>query len=111
MDVKLKSKAHYKNMCFLFWSHFGRVWLQSFIYFIMCLKGQQNFSDKLSRSMKNADFFAEFKYIEKVIKSFTLKHLLNTRLFRRFLAISCGIKNLKNSLTSGLLTNQKHLHT
>ncbi len=34
----------------------------------MCLKSKQNFSDKLSWSMKNPDFFAEFKYIEKTMR-------------------------------------------
>jgi hypothetical protein len=55
-----------------FWSHFWRVWLQSLEKYLYDLK----IFFLIKKISKNAEFHADFKSVEKVLKKFSLKKLL-----------------------------------
>jgi hypothetical protein len=68
MGAKLKSKTHLLNTFFDFLSRFLRVRLQSLQ---KVLKRPHNFflQKKSKKISKNAEFHADFKSIEKVVKN------------------------------------------
>ncbi len=68
MGAKLKSKTHLLNTFFDFLSRFLRVWLQSLKKVLIWPK--TNFFLKKSKKVsKNAEFYADFESVEKVIKN------------------------------------------
>ncbi len=64
MGAKLKSKTHLQFFDFL--SRFLRVWLQSL---------KKKFVEKIKKVSKNAEFHADFEFVEKVVKKCTKKKL------------------------------------
>jgi hypothetical protein len=75
MAAKLNSETHLLNRFFDFWRRFLRVWLQSLKKVLIWPK---NFFYKIKKGIKkpkNAEFHADFKSAEKVLKQFTQKKL------------------------------------
>jgi hypothetical protein len=71
MFAKFKSKTHLLNIYFDFWCRFLCVWLQSFKKILIgpkkiCWK-------KIKNGIKNAEFHADFKFVEKVLNKCTKK--------------------------------------
>ncbi len=72
MGAKLKSKTLLKNKFFDFLSHFLRIWHQSLQKVLIWQK--KILGDKKSKRYKeNAEFYADFESVEKVVKKSTKK--------------------------------------
>ncbi len=74
MGAKLKSKTHLQNKFFDFLSRFLRVWLQS-LKKVLIWPLKTFFFEKSKKVSKNAEFHADFEYVEKVVKKCTKKKL------------------------------------
>ncbi len=71
MGAKLKSKTHLLNRFFDFWRCFLRVWLQSLKKVLIWQKKK-----KLNKKgIKNAEFHADYKSVEKFLTKWTIKNL------------------------------------
>jgi hypothetical protein len=71
MGAKLKSKTHLQNTFFDFLSRFLRVWLQSLKKVLIWQK--KKILKKSRKVSKNAEFYADFESVEKVVKKCTQK--------------------------------------
>jgi hypothetical protein len=70
MSAKFKSKTHLLNTIFEFWRRFLRVWLQSLknaLISNMTLK--RKYFSRAKKVSKNAEFHADLKSVEKVLKN------------------------------------------
>jgi hypothetical protein len=60
MGAKFKSRTHLLDSFFNFWRHFLHIWLQSL---------KKYYYDLIKRVSKNAEFHADFKYVENLKKN------------------------------------------
>jgi hypothetical protein len=67
MGAKLKSKTHLLNTFFDFLSRFLRIWLQSLKKVLIWPKKKKCLKKSIKVS-KNAEFYADFESVEKVVK-------------------------------------------
>ncbi len=67
MGAKLKSKTHLQNTFLDSFSRFLRVWLQSLKKVQIWPK--KFFLKKSRKESKNAEFYADFESVEKVVKN------------------------------------------
>jgi hypothetical protein len=72
MGAKFKSKTHLLNRFVYFWRHFLRIWLQSLKKVLIW---RTKFLFLNQKRIKNAEFHADFKSVEKVSKKCTKKKL------------------------------------
>jgi hypothetical protein len=74
MGAKVKSKTHLLNTFFDFLSRFLRVWLQS-LKKVLVSPLKKFLLKKSKKVSKNAEFHADFEFVEKVVKKCTKKKL------------------------------------